>query len=63
MTSYQAAGVDLAAGERAVELMGSRVAIVAPEAAPGAPKPLAARAVPPWLLGEITDGTGTARLV
>ncbi|MGI8329892.1 phosphoribosylformylglycinamidine cyclo-ligase [Actinomadura scrupuli] len=38
-------------------------AIVAPGAVEDALKLLAARGVPAWVLGEVTEGTGTARLV
>lgn len=37
-------------------------AIVAPDAAGAALRLLASRGVPSWRLGEITEGTGTARL-
>ncbi|WP_019632174.1 phosphoribosylformylglycinamidine cyclo-ligase [Actinomadura atramentaria] len=58
-----AGGVPAAEMDKTFNLGVGMAAIVAPDAADAALRLLAARDVPAWPLGEITEGTGTATLV
>jgi phosphoribosylformylglycinamidine cyclo-ligase len=55
-------GVPQAEMDKTFNLGVGMAAIVAPETADGALRLLAARGVPAWILGEITEGTGQAVL-
>ncbi|MGK5551330.1 phosphoribosylformylglycinamidine cyclo-ligase [Actinomadura kijaniata] len=59
----EAADVPQAEMDKTFNLGVGMAAIVAPEAADGALALLTERGVPAWILGETTEGTGTATLV